>query len=109
MALPPEITAGGYHCARPALYDLTRSRSLPLRSRRVSCRCCLGRGGFCVPQQDCETPRTVHLAFYKQRMGLSQEVGMMVEVPAGGLHRVHHVLRGKRLAMTAGGADQQSL
>src|ERR1017187_1218574 len=71
-------------------------------------RCRTGCGRRCIPEQDGETPGAIQSALNQQGMGHVEELRVMLEMLAGGLHRVHYVRGGKLCAMVAGHADQQT-
>src|ERR1017187_214827 len=72
-------------------------------------RCWPGCVRRCIPEQDGEAAGAVEAGLDQQRMSHVEKLRVMLEVLAGGLHCVDHVRGGKRLAMAAGHADQQTL
>ena len=59
-----------------------------------------------IPEQYRQPARAVHAAFHQQFIGQAGKLRVMLEVFAGGLHRVDGVRGGEGLAVKAGHADQ---
>jgi len=59
------------------------------------------RNRWRISKQNSPPSRAVHLAFYQQRVGVLEEIEVMVEVFAGSLNGVHHVASRERVAVEA--------